>query len=133
MSQEYRLWNANNKDATLARRMSTPSPSRAVLVVLAYLWLLAIIPLVAAKDDPEIQWHAKHGIVLIVAEFVLFGLLWVFVGIVSLMSLGAGCALGLLFVATWIAVVGVHLAAVIKGLNGGRLIVPWVSGYATRF
>jgi hypothetical protein len=113
--------------------MSTPSPNRAVMVVLAYLWLLALIPLAAAKDDPEIQWHARHGLVLVVAEVVLFVALWLAVGLVSLASLGVGCAMGLLFVIAWIAILLLHFAAVIKGLKGERLIVPWVSGYATRF
>jgi hypothetical protein len=103
------------------------------MVVLAYLWLLAMVPLVAAKDDPEIQWHAKHGLVLAVAEAALFVALWLVVAVVSLASFGAGCALGLIFVVAWIVILLVHFVAVIKGLNGERLIVPWVSGYAARF
>ena len=38
------------------------------MIVLAYLWLLALVPLFAAREDPDIQWHAKHGIVLMAAE-----------------------------------------------------------------
>ena len=38
------------------------------MIVLAYLWLLAVIPLLVEKQDPEVQWHAKHGIVLMIAE-----------------------------------------------------------------
>src|SRR5262252_3205717 len=47
------------------------SPNRGVMIVLAYLWALAIIPLVVEKDDPEVQWHAKHGLVLMLAELAL--------------------------------------------------------------
>jgi hypothetical protein len=132
MDQEYRLWIANNKDATLARRMSAAPPNRAVMVVLAYLWLLALIPLAAAKNDPEIQWHAKHGLVLTAAEAAAFIGLWLAVGLVSVASLAAGCAMGLLFVVAWIAILLLHFAAVVKALGGGRLIVPWLSDYAGR-
>ena len=41
------------------------------MIVLAYLWPLALVPLLVEKNDPEVQWHAKHGIVLMVAELVL--------------------------------------------------------------
>ena len=51
---------------------STPSSNRNVMIVLSYLWLLALIPLVVEKDDQEVQWHAKHGLVLTVAEMVFW-------------------------------------------------------------
>jgi len=44
-----------------------PSPNRGVMIVLAYLWPLALVPLLLEKHDPEVQWHAKHGIVLMIA------------------------------------------------------------------
>ncbi len=50
---------------------SAPSSNRNVMIVLSYLWLLALIPLVVEKEDREVQWHAKHGLVLTGAE-VLF-------------------------------------------------------------
>src|SRR5512140_2684768 len=41
------------------------------MLVLSYLGLLALIPLIVLKDDREVQWHAKHGLVLTVAFIVL--------------------------------------------------------------
>jgi len=43
------------------------SPNRGVMIVLAYLWPLALVPLLLEKRDPDLQWHAKHGLVLMVA------------------------------------------------------------------
>src|SRR5437870_4974725 len=48
-----------------------PPPNRGLMIALAYLWPLAIVPLLLEKDDPEVQWHAKHGLVLMVAELVV--------------------------------------------------------------
>ena len=42
------------------------SSNRNVMIVLSYLWLLALVPLLTEKDDKEVQWHAKHGLVLMV-------------------------------------------------------------------
>src|SRR5436190_8527971 len=42
---------------------SAPSSNRNVMILLSYLWLLALVPLLTEKDDKEVQWHAKHGLV----------------------------------------------------------------------
>ena len=62
---------------------SAPSNNRNVMIVLSYLWLLALVPLLTEKDDKEVQWHAKHGIVLMLAEIVF----WIALTIVQ-MALG---------------------------------------------
>ena len=51
---------------------SAPSNNRNVMIVLSYLWLLALVPLLTEKDDKEVQWHAQHGIVLMLAELVVY-------------------------------------------------------------
>src|SRR3984885_5100855 len=60
-----------------------PSPNRDVMIVLAYLWLLALVPLLVEKHDSEVQWHAKHGLVLVIAELIL---LFVYLIVTSLIS-----------------------------------------------
>ncbi len=49
-----------------------PSSNRNVMILLSYLWLLALIPLVVEKEDREVQWHAKHGLVLTVVEMIFW-------------------------------------------------------------
>jgi uncharacterized membrane protein len=103
------------------------------MIVLAYLWLLALVPLLVEKNDPEVQWHAKHGIVLMVAEIVL----WIALGILSTMlgaiTAGLGCLVGLLYPILWVLILVVHIIAIVKGVNGKRLIIPGLSEYASRF
>jgi hypothetical protein len=109
------------------------SPNRGVMIVLAYLWPLALVPLLLDKGDPEVQWHAKHGIVLMLAELVLLFAYIMITSLVSLATFGLGCILGMFVVFGWIGVLALHVAAIFKGVNGGRLIVPHVSTYADRF
>jgi len=106
----------------------TVSSNRSVMIVLAYLWILALVPLLVEKDDQEVQWHAKHGIVLMVAEIVF----WIVFNIVIYM-VPLGCIFGLLGPLVALAFLGVHIAAIIKGLNGQRLIIPTLSEYASKF
>jgi hypothetical protein len=113
--------------------MTTASPNRGAMIVLAYLWPLALVPLLLEKQDADVQWHAKHGLVLMGAELlVLFAFSFV-TSLVSLATLGLGCALSMLVILLWVAILVVHVVAILKGLAGTRLIIPGVSLYANRF
>lgn len=109
---------------------SAPSSNRNVMILLSYLWLLALIPLVVEKGDREVQWHAKHGIVLTVAELIF----WVAFQIVTIV-LGSflGCIVAIFAPIVALGIVILHIIAIVKGINGQRLIVPGLSQYADRF
>ena len=107
---------------------SAPSSNRNVMIVLSYLWLLALVPLLTEKDDKEVQWHAKHGLVLMVAELFLWIAISVVLGAIPVI----GC-IGLLF--TPLLAIGqlvLHVMCIVKGINGQRLIVPGVSDFANK-
>jgi hypothetical protein len=109
------------------------SPNRSVMIVLAYLWPLALVPLLLEKRDPEVQWHAKHGIVLMIAELVLIFVYVVVTSMISLRTLGLGCVLVIFLVFGTVGIWAVHVVAILKGVNGARLIIPGLSDYANRF
>jgi len=106
----------------------TTSSNRGVMIVLSYLWILALVPLLVEKDDQDVQWHAKHGIVLMVAEIVFWIVFNIFVYMIPF-----GCVVGLIGPLIAMVFLGVHIVAIIKGLNGQRLIIPGLSEYASRF
>jgi uncharacterized membrane protein len=110
-----------------------PSPNRGVMIVLAYLWALAIVPLLLEKQDAEVQWHAKHGLVLMAAELVVIFAYMLMTSLVSIAAIGLGCVMSLLFVFAWVGILALHVVAILKGVNGGRLIIPGISEYANRF
>ena len=112
---------------------STFSPNRRVMIVLSYLWVLALLPLLLDNRDPDVRWHAKHGIVLMIAEYVMLFAYLIVTSVVSLAALALGLLLSLLLVLAWVGILALHLVAILKGINGGRLIVPVVSALADRF
>jgi uncharacterized membrane protein len=91
------------------------------------------VPLLAEKNEPEIQWHAKHGIVLMVAEVVLLLGFAMITSLASLATLGLGCVLSMLLVFIWVGILVVHAAAIIMGIHGNRFVIPGISDYANRF
>ncbi len=106
------------------------SSNRNVMIVLSYLWLLALIPLVIEKEDREVQWHAKHGLVLTVAELIF----WVAFQVLTFV-LGSflGCIVAMIAPIVGLGFLILHIIAIMKGINGTRLIIPGVSQYADRF
>lgn len=99
----------------------TESPNRKLMIVLSYIWILFLVPLLVEKDDKEVQWHAKHGLVLTVAEFILQMILSI---------TGIGCFLSPF---VFVGFLVIRIMAIVKGLEGQRLKVPVLSEYAEKF
>jgi uncharacterized membrane protein len=107
-----------------------PSSNRNIMIVLSYLWLLALVPLLTEKEDQEVQWHAKHGIVLMVAEIAL----WIVVTILNIATgLFLGCIVGIVSLFVWLGIIVLHIMCIVQGVNGKRLTIPGLSEFATKF
>jgi uncharacterized membrane protein len=106
----------------------TASPNRTIMLVLAYLGILAVIPFAVEKNDPEVQWHAKHGIVLFVAEIILGFLLGILTHIPVF-----GCLAALLLPLYFLAWAIFHIFLIVKAVNGQRVIIPGITQYVDRF
>jgi len=105
------------------------SSNRGLMIALSYLWLLALVPLLVEKDDAEVQWHAKHGLTLLVAEVIL----WIAFAVLSMVLGPLACILAIVQLVLFIAIIVIHIICIVKGVNGERFLVPGVSQYADRF
>jgi uncharacterized membrane protein len=104
------------------------SSNRTLMIVLSYLGLLALIPLLMEKDDQEVQWHAKHGLVLF-ATWVILGFV---LGALSAVPV-LGCLSLLVSLFLPIAALVVHIICIVKGINGERFVIPFISDFANKF
>jgi uncharacterized membrane protein len=113
----------------------TVSPNRTVMIVLSYLWLLALIPFLTEKEDKEVQWHARHGLVLLIAEVILWFAFWIVQMALFATHILAfmGCVLSVLQVIIWLGILVLHVVCIIKGTQGQRFLIPGISQYADRF
>ena len=103
-----------------------PASNRSLMVVLAYLWILVLVPLLVEEKDEEVRWHAKHGLVLMGAEFAL----WILIQVALFVTGGSGCLLAPM---AFVAFVLVRIACIVKGLGGGRLRLPLLTPLVDRF
>ena len=109
------------------------SPNRNVMIVLSYLWILALVPLLVEKNDKEVQWHAKHGLVLLAAEIIFDVAFTIVTSIISAATMGLGCLISLFWPLALLGFLVVHVMCIVKGLNGQRFTIPGVSDFADRF
>lgn len=101
------------------------------MLVLAYLGILALIPLLIKKDDRDVQWHAKNGLFLFVAYIALYIVIW---GVQWAVQdvVGLGCVFGILGCVLWIAYLVVIILAIMKAVKGERMRFPVISDMADK-
>lgn len=67
------------------------SSENKLMAVLAYLGILVLVPLLTKKDSSFVQFHAKQGLVLFIAEIIVWWIPfvgWFFLGpVISIVAL----------------------------------------------
>jgi len=90
------------------------------LAIVSYLWILCIIPYVVKSNSEYVMFHAKQGIVLTIAWFIL----WI-VGIVPLLG-------WLIFFFGSILLFVVNIVAIIKAWQGEEWKIPYLHQYVAK-
>jgi uncharacterized membrane protein len=103
------------------------------MIVLSYLWILFLVPFIAEKEDREVQWHARHGLVLTIAEIAFWIAYGILQAVLNRIIGGLGCVMALLGPLIGLAFLVIRILCIMKGVNGQRFIIPGVSQYVDRF
>ena len=113
-----------------ARGASGSGSPNTLMLILSYLWILFLIPWLVEKEDAEVQWHAKHGGVLTLAEFGV----WVVFTIVSMVSGGIlGCLLLPVQLLLFVGFIIVRIVCIVKATQGGRFQLPVLTPLVEKF
>ena len=111
----------------------TPGPAssdRTLMVVLSYLGLLSLIPYLTKKEDPDIHWHAKNGVGLLILDVVLMVLFMIISRIMPSNLLG--CGIGMLQCVIWLGIFALHVYCIIQAVGGKRPRIPVVTDFAEK-
>jgi uncharacterized membrane protein len=107
---------------------TAPSSDRTIFLVLSYLGILFLIPLLAKKDDAEVQWHAKNGMVLFFAEVA-----WVIVRIaLGYAGVALGCLSGVVGCLIWCVFLAISVICIVKAVSGQRFRIPVLTDIAEK-
>ena len=107
-----------------------PSSDRTLMIVLSYLGLLALIPYLTKKEDPDIHWHAKNGVGLLILDVVVWLVLFILGFAVRNSALG--CGLATINCIVWIAILVLHIYCIVQGVGGKRPRIPVVTDFAEK-
>ncbi|MGA7616561.1 MAG: DUF4870 domain-containing protein [Thermoanaerobaculia bacterium] len=110
---------------------SSGSSDRTLMLVLSYLGILALIPLLVRKDDREVQWHAKNGLAMFIAYFVVMIVLWILEWVFR-SGCVIGAALGFINCIVGIGYLVVIIMGIVKATKGERFRLPVVSDFADK-
>lgn len=100
-----------------------------LMLVLSYLYILFLVPLLAEKDDADVQWHAKHGFVLSAFEFAV----WIVFTVFGMVSGGIGCMLLPLQMLFFLGMLVVRIVCIVKATKGERFVLPGITPFADKF
>ena len=96
-----------------------------VLAIIGYLGILFLVPLLAAPKSKFAQYHAKQGMVLFIAEVVLY----VAAGIITVVTLGLG---SVLYMIVGLASLVWTILGIINAANGQMKPLPLIGGFVDK-
>ena len=108
---------------------TSPSSDRTLMVVLSYLGLLALIPYLTKKEDPEIHWHAKNGVGLLILDVVVWVIAMILVWV---LPDAIGCGVNAIMCIVWIGILVLHVYCIIQAVGGKRPRIPVVTDFAEK-
>jgi uncharacterized membrane protein len=104
------------------------SDNRSLMLVLAYVWIFALVPLLVEKNDREVQWHAKHGLILLGVELIAY----VVLGILSMVPV-LGCVIMFLPIFVGLGALILRIMMIMKAINGQRMNIPGITPLVEKF
>ena len=106
------------------------SSDRTLMVILSYLGILALIPYLTKKEDPDVHWHAKNGVGLLIMDVVVMVVFQV-IGLM-LRNTAVGCGIATIQCVIWLAILVLHIYCLIQAVGGKRPRVPVVTDFAEK-
>jgi uncharacterized membrane protein len=98
------------------------------MIVLAYLYPLVLIPYLTQKEDEEVQWHSRQGIVLSVAELAVHLAITVLVAVSGGLL---GCVMWPIQLLLLLGGLVLRIMALTKGIKGERWPIQFVANYTS--
>ena len=106
-----------------------------ILAILAYLGILVLVPILAAKDSKFARYHANQGLLLLIASFAavfLVGILNVviFVAAMAIHFLGwLSCCLWILWPCVLLGSFALTVMGIINAVQGKMKPLPLIGNY----
>ncbi len=98
-----------------------------LMAILSYFWIFALIPLFVEKEDEFIQFHAKQGTTLLIAEIVL-SIVFFILSFIPIL----GCILAVAQLLLFLALFVFHIILMIKASKGEWYKIPYIYDWSLK-
>lgn len=102
------------------------------MAILAYLGILFIIPLLAARDKKFAMYHTEQAIALWIAFIVIYIAMWILMFIVGQISSSLACIISILGIIPWLAYVVLWIMGLINAVGGKVKELPVVGPWGAK-
>lgn len=99
-----------------------------VMGILAYLGILVLVPIFAAKESPFARFHANQGLVLLIASFAYSVIVWIVTFVLALVSPGLALIGTLLSLVSLVFLV-LMIIGIINAAKGETKELPVIGKY----
>lgn len=105
----------------------TPTPDakdaadNKVMAILAYLGILFLVPLLAAKESPFARFHANQGLLLFIAGIALYVVYFILLMLVPMV--------GLIFGITFLGILVLMIMGIMNAAQGQMKELPLIGKY----
>jgi uncharacterized membrane protein len=98
--------------------------------IVAYLWILWLVPVFVAKGSPFAKYHANQGLALFILDIVVWIVLWM-LDLVFELIMPSSILGGLLFVVSlvWLPLIGLAVLGIINAAKGKCVPLPLIGGF----
>jgi uncharacterized membrane protein len=105
-----------------------------IMAVLSYIGILVLIPLLAKKDSPYAQFHAKQGLVLLICGVALGVISTVagFIAVIPVIGWIIGLLVGLAIFVAGIGLMVIGIMGIINSATGKMKELPIIGQYASK-
>jgi uncharacterized membrane protein len=97
--------------------------------IVAYLWILWIVPLVAAKDSPFARYHANQGLTLFILSVALWILEEIISGVFYMVMPGGFGIISLVFGLVWLGELVLVVLGIVNAARGKCVPLPLIGGF----
>jgi len=97
-----------------------------VMGILAYLGILVLVPIFAAKESPFARFHANQGLVLVIALIAIYIVVAILAAILIFISYALAILVTLLYLVVWLGWVVFAIIGIINASKGEMKELPLI-------
>ncbi len=98
-----------------------------LMAILSYFGIFALIPFFVEKEDEFIQFHAKQGITLMLAEIIV-SIIFMILSFIPVL----GCIIAIVQLLLFLALFVFHIILMIKASKGEWYKIPYIYDYSLK-